>query len=322
VTSPADTFEAHRPRLVGLAYRMLGSVAEAEDVVQEAWLRWSRATDPGCDAPIDDAHAWLTTVVSRLAIDVLRSARVRREQYVGPWLPEPWLGVQPPEDPILASSLSFAFLRLLERLTPEQRAAFVLREVFDRDYGEICEILDVRRDHARQLVRRARTHLQGAPRFTVDAERHAELLQAFGAAAMTGDVQALSSLLVEDAVAWSDGAGEGPAARKPIRGGARLARAYAGFARWLPADATFEPTWANGLPAVITRSGQGVISVHVFEIDERGITGVYAVLAREKLRRVPIAGGPQARVRMGVVRGSRLTQSRPSEIGHDAESPE
>ena len=278
--SDTAAFTEERPRLIGVAYRMLGSVAEAEDVVQDAWLRWRSADG------VREPRSYLTTVVVRLALDRLKSAQRRREQYIGPWLPEPWIGVTPPEDPVLASSLSFALLRLLETLTPPQRAAFVLRDVFDHDYTDVAEILEVSRDNARQLVRRARQRLQDPPRFSVDAERHQQLVLAFGAAAMQGDLDALEGLLAEDAIAWSDGGGQGKAARVPIVGGPKIGRAYRRFVQDVPEGASLEPVWVNGFPGVVTRVDGRVLSVHVVEIVEERIAAIYAVLAPDKLRHV------------------------------------
>lgn len=277
-------FEAARPRLIGVAYRMLGSIAEAEDIVQEAWLRWH------CADQVVRPLPWLTTVVVRLALDRLKSAQARRETYVGPWLPEPWVGHAPPAEPELASSLSFAFLRLLETLTPAQRAAFLLRDVFDHDYSDIAEMLGTTPANARQQVARARKHLGQAPRYTPEPEAVERLHAAFATAVREDDLTRLAALLVEDAVAWSDGGGKVNAARVPIHGALRIARAFAGFARLLPDDASFEVTWVNGLPGLVTRVGGQPYAVHAYEPSaDGGIRALYAVLAPDKLGRVPCA---------------------------------
>jgi RNA polymerase sigma-70 factor (ECF subfamily) len=221
--------EAVRRRGFGVAYRMLGSVSEAEDVAQEAVLRLARATHP-----IDDPDAWITTVATRLAISLLRSARRRRETYVGPWLPEPLLS--PTGDAgdalELADSLSQAFLVMLERLSPLERAAFLLREVFEYDYPEVARILERSEASARQLVTRARKHIgAGRPRFDADEAARDRLLERFLAAAQEGDLAGLESMLAADAVLYSDGGGKAIAARKPVAGGARIARALIRFAR-------------------------------------------------------------------------------------------
>jgi RNA polymerase sigma-70 factor, ECF subfamily len=235
VAIPDEELEAVRRRGFGVAYRMLGSVSEAEDVAQEALLRLTRI-----DEPIEDPAAWITTAATRLSIDVLRSARVRRESYVGPWLPEPLIDgwVQGPADQAeLADTLSQAFLVLLERLTPVERAAFLLRDVFDYDYARIAEIIHRSEANSRQLVARAKKHVESSrPRFDPDEELRDELLERFLAAANEGDVEGLEDLLAEDAVIYSDGGGKISAARKPLFGAARIARVAAKLAtkaqRW------------------------------------------------------------------------------------------
>src|SRR4051812_14046961 len=207
----------------GVAYRMLGSVSESEDVAQEALLRL-----PGKDGPIDEPAAWITTVATRLSINVLKSARVRREAYVGPWLPEPLL-----EDPApgpaaraeLADSLSLALLVLLEQLNPVERAAYLLREVFGYEYAQIAEIIERTEVNARQLVTRARKHMEaGRPRFDADEAARDALLERFLAAAEEGDLEALEELLAKDAVLYADGGGKVGAAQEPLFGAALIAR--------------------------------------------------------------------------------------------------
>jgi RNA polymerase sigma-70 factor (ECF subfamily) len=218
--------QAVRRHGFGVAYRMLGSVSEAEDVAQEAVLRLARA-----EQPIAEPNAWITTVATRLAISVLRSARRRRETYIGPWLPEPLVG-DASAAVELADSLSQAFLVMLERLTPLERAAFLLREVFEYDYRDVARILERSEAGARQLVTRARKHLgAGRPRFDADEAARDRLLERFLAAARDGDLAGLESVLAEDAVLYSDGGGKATAARKPIAGAARIARAVAAFTR-------------------------------------------------------------------------------------------
>lgn len=227
-------FAEHRPLLFSIAYRMLGSSADAEDVLQDAYIRWQRAKATDVRSPKD----YLSTTVTRLAVDHLRSARVRREVYVGPWLPEPLVGVDA-SDPLaaatLAESLSTAFLVLLERLTPTQRAAFLLREVFAFEYADVARILRSSEANARQLVQRARRQIaEGRPRFTSDARQADELSRRFLAACTTGDMQGLVSLLSDDAVAWADGGGNFAAARRPVTGTERVSRFVASVvAKWL-----------------------------------------------------------------------------------------
>jgi len=229
--SIADTeLEALRRHAFGVAYRMLGSVSEAEDVTQEALLRLTRQEEP-----IDEPAAWMTTVTTRLSINVLRSARVRRESYVGPWIAEPLV-----EDPApgpaaraeLADTLSLALLALLERLTPVERAAYLLREVFGYEYAEIGRIIERTEVNTRQLVTRARKHLEaGRPRFDADEAARYGLLERFLAAAEEGDLEALEEMLAKDAVLYADGGGKALAAPVPLKGAAVIARFLAGVAR-------------------------------------------------------------------------------------------
>ena len=228
-----SAFAAYRPLLFSIAYRMLGSSSDAEDVVQDAYLRWQRA-DGG---DVRSAKDYLSATVTRLSIDHLRSARVRREVYVGPWLPEPLVGVDE-HDPLaattLAESLSTAFLVLLERLTPTQRAAFLLREVFAFDYADVARILDTTEANARQLVQRAKQHIaSGRPRFSADRKAASALSERFLRASSDGDLDALVEMLSADAVAYADGGGKFAAARRPIVGSERVARFVASVvAKW------------------------------------------------------------------------------------------
>jgi RNA polymerase sigma-70 factor, ECF subfamily len=222
--SHLDAFREHRPLLFSIAYRMLGSAADAEDLVQEAYLRWLKANPAEVRSPKD----FLATTVTRLAVDQLRSARVRREVYVGPWLPEPLVGVDQ-RDPVasaeLAESLSTAFLVLLERLTPVQRAAYLLREVFGYEYAEVAGILETSEANCRQLVQRATQAItSGRPRFTRDAGAAQDLARRFLDACTTGDMDGLLALLANDAIAWADGGGKFAAARRPVLGAEHVAR--------------------------------------------------------------------------------------------------
>src|SRR3954453_178131 len=234
--------EELRPRSFAIAYRMLGSVAEAEDVVQEALLRVSNTLEAG--ERIDSPRAYVATVTTRLAIDELRSARARRETYVGEWLPEPVV-VDTREDPErqaeMADSLSLAFLVLLENLTPEQRAALLLHDVFDYDYSEIAEIIGKSEDNARQLATRARRHVdEGKPRFEASREKREELAGRFFAAAQHGDMKELEALLSEDVVLKGDGGGKAPALARSLYGRALVARTIRNWAKtgWAVPDLT------------------------------------------------------------------------------------
>lgn len=246
--------EALRRHGFSVAYRMLGSVSEADDVAQEALLRLTRQ-----EGPIDEPAAWMTTVVTRLSINVLKSARARRESYVGPWLPEPLL-----EDPApgpdsraeLADSLSLALLVLMERLTPVERAAYLLREVFCYEYAEIADIIERTEVNARQLVTRARKHLEASrPRFDADEAARDALLERFLAAAEEGDLEALEELLAKDAVLYADGGGKAMAPQEPLFGAALIARFMAGVAQVRRAFGEFETRLVrvNGQPGRLLR---------------------------------------------------------------------
>lgn len=269
-----------RPRLFGIAYRMLGSAAEADDVVQDAWLRWE-ATDRSV---VVSAAAFLTTITTRLSLNVLQSARVRRESYVGPWLPEP---VETSDDPALgaerAEAIELAVLVLLERLAPTERAAYVLREAFDYPHRLIAEILYLSEANSRQLVARARRHLTEARPQPVGSAEHRRLLQAFLSAAQHGDLPALEKAFAEDVVSWSDGGGKANAARTPVRGRARVAQFVASFAShfWDGTDVTWIE--ANGRPAVVITEDRTVKAVLALDASVAGIGQVLWIMNPDKL---------------------------------------
>ncbi|MFI0897427.1 RNA polymerase sigma-70 factor [Streptomyces sp. NPDC020983] len=273
-------FLAARPRLFGVAYRMLGSVAEAEDVVQEAWLRWQNADRSAVAEPA----AFLTTVTTRLAINVAQSARVRREAYPGPWLPEP---VDTGADPYLgaerAEALDLAVLFLLERLNPVERAAYVLREAFDYPYREIAAILGTGEANTRQLVSRARRHLAAERREGVGAAEHRRLLEAFLAAARTGDVAALEDLLAADVASWSDGGGVRGASKVPVLGRPRVARFLAAFAPRFWPGAQVRWTEANGRPAVLVSAGGTAQALLCADVSAQGVDRILWVMNPAKL---------------------------------------
>jgi RNA polymerase sigma-70 factor (ECF subfamily) len=277
-----------RPRAFGVAYRMLGSVGEAEDVVQEALLRLYDAERSG--ERISSRRAWLATVVTRLAIDELRSARVRRERYVGEWLPEPLLTDErgdPAGEVERADSLSLAFLVLLESLTPEQRAVFLLRDVFDYGYGEIAEIVGKSPDAVRQLASRARREVeQGRPRFTSSSEHRDALAGRFFAAAQDGDLAGLEQLLAEDVVLHGDGGGKAPALARPVGGRVRVARTLRAWFRAGERLGGFalQPAEINGQPGAIALDGDGrVISALALEIDGGQIRALHSIVNPDKL---------------------------------------
>ena len=267
-----DPFIACRPRLLGVAYGMLGELTEAEDIVQDAWLRWDGADRDAVRNP----EAFLVTVTTRLALERLRSARARREVYVGPWLPEP-LVVDPstPEtEAIEAERLSLALLGALERLNPVERAALVLRDVFDLDYAQVADVLDRTPAAVRQIARRAREHAgdPGRTRVVEEAERE-RLADAFLAASLGGDIDRICELLAADAVMYTDGGGVVTAARKPIYGAAKIARFMVGVQRKdaFPADPVLTRVLVNGDPGVrMDSASAGFLSIIAIEIAPEG----------------------------------------------------
>jgi RNA polymerase sigma-70 factor (ECF subfamily) len=278
-----------RPPAFAIAYRMLGSVAEAEDVVQEALLRVHRALEAG--EPIRSPHAYVTTVATRLAIDELRSARARRESYVGEWLPEPLVtgaGEDPPRQAELADSLSLAFLVLLESLTPEQRAVLLLRDVFDYGYDEIAAILGKTEDNTRQLAARARRHVeQRRPRFEPSTEQRDELARRFFAAARDGELAALEELLADDVVLHGDGGGKVPALARSLHGRRRVARTLVAWGRAGAriGGAELHPVEVNGQPGALVLGHDGrLIAVMALDILGGQVCGVRSIVNPDKLR--------------------------------------
>ncbi|HSD90841.1 MAG TPA: sigma-70 family RNA polymerase sigma factor [Kofleriaceae bacterium] len=275
----SDDFDPHRSFLVGMAYRMLGSLAEAEDVVQDAFLRWTD-TDR---AAVTHPRAYLARVVSRLCLDRMKSAASRREQYVGTWLPEPL--VAGPAEP-LAEDLSVALLLTLERLSPLERAAFLLHDVFDMDYSAIADTLGRTEAACRQLAARAREHVRDErPRFTASDETRAKLTDAFQAAMTTGDIETISRLLAEDAIFYSDGGGKRLAALNPIYGKEKILRFMAGLAskRPMPQPEQVERVQINGLPGFVLRTSEGIETI-ALEFAGEQIVAIYAVRNPDKLR--------------------------------------
>jgi RNA polymerase sigma-70 factor, ECF subfamily len=279
-------FEALRPRLVRVAYATLGSLAEAEDVVQEAWLRLQR-TAPG---EVRDLQAWLTTVVGRLALDALGSARARRERYVGEWLPEPLVGQAPdPADRVtLDEQVSLALLRVLESLSPPERTAFVLHDVFGHSFGEVAEAVGRTPQATRQLASRARRHVAaGRPRFPATADEQREVVTAFTAAAAEGDLDRLVALLDPGVTLRSDGGGRVSAARHPLHGARRVARALIALSRKGAAGGGRAALVAvNGAPGLVVEWGPDR-SVLAFTVDGGRITAIDIVRNPDKLGHVP-----------------------------------
>jgi len=277
------TFQESRPRLFGIAYRMLGSATDAEDVLQDAWLRW-QSTDRSA---IEQPAAFLATVVTRLCLSALDTARVRREVYVGPWLPEP---IATDGDPVLsaehAESLSLAVLLLLERLSPAERAAYVLHEAFDYPYRRVAEVLETTEENARQLGSRARAHLDRERGAAVSGSERERLLAAFIAAAQTGDLATLESVLAEDVVTLSDGGGVVTAARKPVIGRERVAIFLLGVLEKFAKDIVPVPVRANGELAVMGVREDGLPVFWTVDIAPTGVRRVLIVMNPAKLRHV------------------------------------
>ncbi len=290
----AELLEELRPTAFAIAYRMLGSVSEAEDVAQEALLRIHHELDRG--ERIASPRAFLATVTTRLAIDELRSARARRESYVGEWLPEPLLTSReddPAQHAELADSLSLAFLVLLESLSPEQRAALLLRDVFDYDYGEIARIVGKSEVATRQLATRARRHVEDRrPRFEVSPERQEELARRFFAAAREGELETLESLLAADVELHGDGGGKVPALARALHGRNRVARTFINWTRHaLRLGVTIRPVDVNGRPGLMSLDEEGrVISLLALEVGESSILAIHSVVNPDKLRHLgPVA---------------------------------
>ncbi|MBD9666183.1 RNA polymerase sigma-70 factor [Variovorax sp. VRV01] len=283
---PTLAFNSHRRRLQGIAYRMLGSVAEAEEVVQDAWLRWHEADK----ADLGSAEAWLVTVVTRLSIDRLRAAKVQREHYVGAWMPEPTLtgGPDTPEQLLeRADNISVAFLAVLERLAPEARAAFLLREVFDADYDEVARTLGKSEAACRQLVHRAKAQVQEArPRFQVPRETHQRLLRAFADAAARGSLQELKALMAEDVELIGDGGGKVQSFSKVLRGSQRLAQLYFALWRRMGTAVRMELVEINGEPGLLRFIDGQLESAQTFEIEDERIVRVRVQRNPDKLARI------------------------------------
>jgi RNA polymerase sigma-70 factor (ECF subfamily) len=275
-----------RPLLFSIAYRMLGSVAEAEDLVQESFIRYQQA-----GTVAESPRAYLAAVTTRLAIDQLRSARARRETYPGQWLPEPIVEQTPADDAEAADSLSMAFLVLLEQLSPVERAVFLLREVFGYDFDEIARAVSRSEANCRQILVRARTHVaERRPRFESSPEKRQELAQRFFAACRDGDLDALLGLLSADAAVYGDGGGKRPASPRPIVGRDRVAHALIGFTRQAQGLALgFRPAWVNGQPGGVFRDGDGhIVWVVALDVVDGAIAAVRSVLNPDKLTHVRV----------------------------------
>ncbi|MEN3357079.1 MAG: hypothetical protein V7637_1061 [Mycobacteriales bacterium] len=299
--SASDLDGELRPRAFAIAYRMLGSVSEAEDVVQEAFLRMHQTLRK--DEPIASPRAYIATLVTRLAIDQLRSARLRRERYVGEWLPEPLAtGPSPAEHAETADSLSLAFLVLLESLSPQQRAAFLLREVFEYPYVEVAEIIGTNVDSTRHLVARARSHLQERrPRYHASRRQREDLAQRFFGAAERGDLRALETLLAQDVALHGDGGGKVPALARPVNGRERVARILSAGMSALPRlGIRMQVTEVNGQPgAMAFDSADRLIGVIGLGIAGGQVQTIHSITNPDKLRHLDRVGELGAPLRAG-----------------------
>lgn len=284
--SSLEDFDRHRPLLFSIAYRMLGTVTDAEDMVQETFLRWHQTANE----TVRSVKTYLTTIVTRLCIDRLRSARVQREQYVGTWLPEPMLTQQfdnSTEIMELADSLSIAFLAVLERLSPIERAVFLLRDVFEYDYDEIGQMVGKSPTNCRQILRRAKQHLAAErPRFPVSRRQQEQITAQFLDASIKGNLQDLLLLLAKDVTFLSDSGGQVVATLKPLQGGTKVARFLLAVQRKWLAAASFHLIEINGQPGIITRFSERIHSVMTLEIVDGCIQSIYSVRNPDKLKQI------------------------------------
>ncbi len=288
MTTRVEDFERYRSLLFSIAYRMLGSVADAEDIVQEAYLRWQGVPEKEVRSP----RSYLSAVVTRLSINRLRSAQVRREEYVGPWLPEPLLPSRAEQIATgtteLDETLSMAFLVLLESLNPVERAVFLLREVFDYDYEEISNIVGKSETNCRQIARRARQSVAARrPRFERSPEQEERLARQFVETCMSGDMEGLVGLLSEDVTLWSDGGGKVAAAPYPIHGPERVARFLLGVLRTVPPGFSARPTRINGGPGVVGYVDGHPTSVVALDVADCLLRSVRIVVNPDKLQAIP-----------------------------------
>lgn len=283
-----DLFEAQRPRLLRLAYRMLGSMAEAEDILQEAWLRWQRVDEEEVREPA----AYLSRTVTRLCLDEMKSARARRETYVGSWLPEPI--AESGDEAMRFDELTLTLMLALERLSPLERAAFLLHDVFAVPLDEIASTLDRDAAAVRQLAVRARKHVREArPRYKVEREEGDRIARAFFTASSSGDIEGLRAMLAENVVLTSDGGGKVIAFLNPVFGLQRVLRLYAGLYRKLVAQpaAFIRPIWIDGLPGYVSRERDNVLQTTAFEIEAGRITDIYITRNPDKLGQITDIAG-------------------------------
>lgn len=285
------SFNEYRPLLFAIAYRMLGSSSDAEDMLQETFIRWQQTSE----AKIESPRALLVTILTRLAINHLQSARVRREEYFGNWLPEP-LVTATGKNPSIAlevdESVSLAFLLLLERLSPTERATLLLREVFDFEYSEIASVLEKSESNCRQILRRARQHIkEPLSRFQASPEQHYELLRKFNEASSQGNLEGLIALLSKDAIFYSDGGGKAPALPRPIYGPENIARGILeGVRRLVPKNLVRRSVEINGRPGIVSFLEKRPFSVFTLDVADGLITRIYVITNPDKLARIASLG--------------------------------
>lgn len=282
-----EAFNALRPRLFSIAYRMLGIRADAEDVVQDAWLRWHA----NADTAIQSLEAWLVTVTTRLAIDRLRTSKADREAYIGWWLPEPLVELDentPERAAELAGEVSVAFMWMLERLSPDERAAFLMRQVFDSDYADIAQVLGKTEAACRQLVHRAQARVQQErPRFAVAGEAHRALLATFMEAAGKGDAAAMRALMSDEVQLVSDGGGKVSSFMRILKGAGRVAGVFWSLEHKYPAQVAYRPALINGEPGLLRYVEGKLESAQSFIVDEGRIVAVFIMRNPDKLASVP-----------------------------------
>jgi RNA polymerase sigma-70 factor, ECF subfamily len=284
MTADLQTFESYRPLLFSIAYRMLGSAMEAEDMVQEAYLRYENTQDKAIQSP----KAYLSTIITRLCLDQLKSAKTQRENYVGTWLPEPLLtGPSPSTIVGERETISMAFMVLLENLSPVERAVFLLRDVFDYSYAEIASIVGKNEANCRRYYHLAKHYLtERRPRFEPSSEEQTKLLEGFMQVIATGDVEGLTHMLAEDVAVYADGGGKAPAARQPIIGREAVIRLLLSSARLIPSDARIEMAEVNGAPSLLFWQGDKLLALTNFSIVDNQVTAIRYIFNPDKLARL------------------------------------
>lgn len=283
------TFTQYRAYLFSIAYRMLGSVMDAEDLVQETWLRWQQSDVQ----QIQNPKSFLAAITTRLCIDYLRSARVKRESYIGPWLPEPLLtdkrGLDGESMMVLADNISFAFMQLLEKLSPTERAVYLLRHVFDFEYSEIAEIVNKKEPACRQIYRRARHHLAAEkPRFDNTIAEQQVVMGRFWQACLERDMETVRQLIAEDATFYSDGGGQVRAARRPVRTADHVIQFLMGLLRLAPEGMEVKSTIVNGQPGMMILVNGRLFNIFVIDVRHMKVQNIYSILNPDKLKHIQL----------------------------------